>query len=216
MTANNKTRLESTGLGPSIVGRGFSHDKKVGAQRLPFAEPFPRACQAGRFATIRPDRAPARHVSIFAFLSQKQRKTHAGHSTQQDERNRAQVIENTQSRYTPLDTIRNTRSYRFAAPKRPRPRRGEIRLAEESSLGLKHVACWRVRNAAIYRWSTQARDGVGRRSWETGLRDGVEKRSSETQLDTEGNSAIKQSAMASIVCVLEYPPQSHWRCQRSL
>ena len=48
--------------------------------------------------------------SAFAFSSQHAVENAKAHSTQQDERNALQVIENNQNRYAPLDTIRNART----------------------------------------------------------------------------------------------------------
>jgi hypothetical protein len=48
--------------------------------------------------------------SAFAFSSKYAVENAKAHSTQQDERNALQVIENNQNRYAPLDTVRNART----------------------------------------------------------------------------------------------------------
>jgi hypothetical protein len=100
----------------SLVGRGLRHDTNEAAlsaflSRCPSREPsilgspFPFE-RHGRFFA-----APQR-PSIFAFPSQNTPKSAGNYSTLHVERNASQSIENNQSRYALLDTLRGSRGAR--------------------------------------------------------------------------------------------------------
>jgi hypothetical protein len=115
MTTHHKTRTggHRARLGP--VGHGFSHD--INPVRSAFLSRCPsressilgfRLC----FGCPGPFFAPARRSSVFAFLSQKAPKSAKNYSTLHAERSTRQVIENNQSRYALLDTLRGSSSER--------------------------------------------------------------------------------------------------------
>ena len=106
MTTNTKRAPGRHRIRLGTVGRGFRHDNNPARSAFLSRRISRQPSMPARSAPDTPVLfQPRRRSFIFSFLSQKTSKTAAAHSTHSDERNTTQLIENTQNRCAPLDTL---------------------------------------------------------------------------------------------------------------